>query len=252
MKHRTYGFTLIEILVGIAIVAVLAALAIPSYQSYVTRSRIAEALTAADAARTTVQEALTAGQPVAADLLASSGKAADAVHSVRWQTAPAGSPAAGAIVASINIPGLGKRAALALEWRADGGWHCVSAEGYAAGEKWVEPAYLPSSCKDASQPMPHVMAHNSAPDAQTPGSRPACQPNQVEFGGRCNDVCNPGWVRRGTQCELAPTTQMAPPQPSAPALPQCKPHQVLVAANQTCVNVCSEGWRINGNRCAQL
>lgn len=43
MNGRTHGFTLMEVLVTMAILSIIAAIAIPSYSDYVTRSRIAEA-----------------------------------------------------------------------------------------------------------------------------------------------------------------------------------------------------------------
>lgn len=41
--ERTKGFTLIELMVTIAIIAILASIALPNYNAYVTRSKIAEA-----------------------------------------------------------------------------------------------------------------------------------------------------------------------------------------------------------------
>lgn len=48
------GFTLIEIMIVVAIVSILAAVAIPMYQTYVIRAKITEALTAAGSTKTYV------------------------------------------------------------------------------------------------------------------------------------------------------------------------------------------------------
>lgn len=54
MRHEQPGFTLIELMIVVAIIGVLAAIAIPAYQDYTIRTQVAEGLTLAGGAKNAI------------------------------------------------------------------------------------------------------------------------------------------------------------------------------------------------------
>jgi type IV pilus assembly protein PilA len=56
MRAISKGFTLIELMIVVAIIGILAAVALPAYQDYTIRAKVSELLLAASSARTTLAE----------------------------------------------------------------------------------------------------------------------------------------------------------------------------------------------------
>ncbi len=67
MKRIQQGFTLIELMIVVAIVGILAAIALPAYQDYVVRSKMSETEAAIAACKTSVAEYLSAKGSVPRD-----------------------------------------------------------------------------------------------------------------------------------------------------------------------------------------
>lgn len=59
------GFTLIELMIVVAIIGILAAVALPAYQDYTVRAKVTEGLTLASGAKTAVAENAANAQPFA-------------------------------------------------------------------------------------------------------------------------------------------------------------------------------------------
>jgi type IV pilus assembly protein PilA len=146
------GFTLIELMIVIAIIGILAAVAIPAYQDYTARAQVSEAFTSVAGQQTIISEfaqnngiyPTTATTPTVASLAVTGkyGKATvtTATGVITFLFAGAGSAAKG--IATYSI-GFVPPSANSLGSLTAFNWNCKAANGITT----VPAKYLPKNCQ---------------------------------------------------------------------------------------------------------
>lgn len=160
MKKMQKGFTLIELMIVVAIIAILAAIALPAYQDYTIRSQAAEGMSLAAAPKTAIAESFVNRGTWPKDR-AEAGMSANATDTTGQYVASVDVKAGEIIVtyggnANANLKG--KTLVFTPYATADGGvaWQCSSdtAGPVPAGSKAAGPTagtlpakYAPAQCR---------------------------------------------------------------------------------------------------------
>ena len=156
-KKAQQGFTLIELMIVIAIVGILAAIALPAYQDYIVRSKLSEPLAALAEAKTTVAEYVSANGGFAVDSVSYAINTAkrtnsDIIESITIATNTTGARIVANIHTSVYDGSTAPSASftsfqLSGDTTSDGSLTWVCKAGDDGGANSIPIKYLPANCR---------------------------------------------------------------------------------------------------------